>query len=300
MVESSTHLDKIIAKYNRKANLQVIFVDIEKYSKRRSLTQISVIDSFTNTLKESLNATSQKFSDYIKINKINFQSDIIKIPTGDGAAIVFSFEGLPDIHLYFAKKILQNINVKNLEEPCHKFDEDGWCNCHSNYHVRIGISEDRGIIYKDLNENYNVAGNGINMASRVMGLADRSQILFTYEAYRQIVDMVDDPFLDARFREYKNVEVKHGVKLNIYQYIEESQGFINSSVLKDIESINRDVSIINKIYSDEIELIDTELSHTGENGQETLGEKLRRIYLDKESIAQLLHIIFAVMSVLKR
>jgi hypothetical protein len=239
MTKISPHLDRIISTHNRSANLQVVFVDIEKYSKRRSLTQIGVIDSFTNAVKESLKETSKEFVDYTQKNNINFQTDIIQIPTGDGAAIVFSFEGLPDIHLHFATKLLQNIHDHNIEYSCSKFNEHGWCNCHENYHVRIGVSEDRGIIYRDLNDNYNVAGNVINMAARVMGLADRSQILFTSEAFRQIVDMVDDTDLVDKFKEYKNIVVKHGVTLSIYQYVSQLEDFINSCPPKKLESINR-------------------------------------------------------------
>jgi hypothetical protein len=81
----------------------------------------------------------------------------------NGAAIIFSFDGLHDIHLFFAKKLLENINALNKINMCDKFIEQGWCNCHSNFFVRIGVSEGKGILYKDLNDGYNVAGDVINM-----------------------------------------------------------------------------------------------------------------------------------------
>jgi hypothetical protein len=253
---TSSHLDKIIKKHNRTSNLQVVFIDIEKYSKRRSLTQIGVIDSFTEFLKKALLDTSSKYIDYIQNNNINFQDDIIRIPTGDGSAIVFSFDGLADIHLYFAKQLLQIIYQNNIKDKCSKFEEQGWCNCHFKFHVRIGISEDRGIIYRDINGLYNVAGNVINLASRVMNLGDRAQILFTSTAYQQIIDMVDDPDLVDRFREYLDIEVKHGLKLNVYQYIGESEDFLNSKPPEDLQSRVRALKLTNDMRSAGLSFID--------------------------------------------
>lgn len=228
MPRESTHLDKIMDLHNRTANLQVVFVDIEKYSQRRTLTQIGVIDSFTECLRNSLNETSKNFIDYAQSNEINFQNDIIKLPTGDGAAIIFSFDGLHDIHLNFAISLLNAISKHNAKDICEKFEENGWCNCHPNFNVRIGISEGKGIIFKDLDSNYNVAGSVINFAARVMSLSDSNQIIFTEESYRQIIDMVDDPFLYDHFQEYKGIRIKHDLKVNIYQYTDKDKEFINS------------------------------------------------------------------------
>ena len=66
---------------------------------------------------------------------------------------------------------------------CQIFTDNGWCNCHEFFDVRIGIADGKAIVFKDINDNYNVAGNPINIASRVMGLGDRQQIILTDEAY---------------------------------------------------------------------------------------------------------------------
>src|SRR5579883_3218564 len=189
----SNHLDEILSRQNRTTNLQVVFMDIEKYSQRRTLTQIDVIDAFTVCLRNSLSEISKKYVNYSQENGINFKEDIITLPTGDGAAVVFTFNGLHSIHLDFAKTVLQQVFDHNSRHMCPKFAAQGWCNCHSSFFVRIGISEGKGVLYHDVNSRYNVAGNVINMAARVMGQADRSQIVFTEEAYRQIIDLIDDP-----------------------------------------------------------------------------------------------------------
>ena len=236
MSEPSQHLEKIIGKHNRTANLQVVFVDIEKYSRRRSLMQIEVIDRFTGILKNALIETSKQYLDYAQNNNSNFQTDVIAIPTGDGAAFVFSFDGLADIHLSFAKKLLSLIHQANTTNECERFETQGWCNCHPNFFLRVGISEGKGIIFKDVNGNYNVAGEVMNMASRVMGLGDRNHVIFTDESFRNIIDMVDDANLVDRFLDYQDVDVKHGVKLDIHQYVGEGEEgeYINSKPPQDL------------------------------------------------------------------
>jgi hypothetical protein len=158
---------------------------------------------------------------------VNFLNDIIKIPTGDGAAIVFAFEGLQNIHLHFATSFLDFVVSKRQNVECPIFSEHGWCNCHHFFDVRIGISDGKGIVFKDINSNYNVAGNPVNFASRVMGLGDRQQILLTEEAYKNMIDMTEDTDLEGKFVAHGLMEVKHDIKLGIYQYVGPGENFLN-------------------------------------------------------------------------
>jgi hypothetical protein len=228
-MRASKHVASIIEQHNRTANLQVVFTDIESYSKRRTLNQIAVIDGFTTSLKQALNEVAKKFVDYAQSNNLNFKTDIITLPTGDGAAVIFSFDGLDDVHLCLARELLKAIYEMRSKAACAVFSEQGWCNCHAHFNVRIGISEGKGIIYEDVNENYNVAGNAINMASRVMGFGDRNQIVFTEEAYRQIIDMTTDSAFLNQFVRFDEVPIKHGLKISAYQYISDNEAFLNSN-----------------------------------------------------------------------
>lgn len=239
MSTESKHLDAIMAKHNRIANLQIVFVDIVKYSKRRTQTQTEVIDRFTQCLGQTLTNTSKEFVQYAQTNSINFQSDIITLPTGDGAAVVFSFDGLHDIHLFFAKRLLEEIYEANMSTSCEKYNDQGWCNCHPNFGIRVGIAEGRGIVFKDINNNFNVAGGVINSAARVMSMADGNQIIFTKDAYQQVVDMVDDPNLVDRFIEFKNVRIKHGLEIDVYQYTGEGEPYISNAMPEDLSMMQR-------------------------------------------------------------
>lgn len=245
---SSKHLDEIMSKQERTINVQVVFVDIEKYSKRRTSAQISIIDEFTSIVNESLQLTSKEYINYIQKNGKNFLEDLIILPTGDGLAIAFSFNGINDAHLFLSKTLLSLIEKLNSKNECTKFISDGWCNCHKNMNLRIGLSEGKAILYKDITDKYNVAGNVVNMAARVMGLIDRNQIAFTQTAYEQIIDIIEDPNFSNQFKEYNNVRIKHGERISVYQYIGgESDTYINKSGPEALEISCRSDSVIKKL-----------------------------------------------------
>lgn len=230
----SEHLHRIISKHQRTANVQVVFLDIEKYSVRRTQSQIDVIDAFTACLDRALTETARKYISYTQGNDVNFSTDVIRLPTGDGAAIAFTFDGLHDIHLSFSEVMLQEAGAPRREAPCEKFNGAGWCNCHAYFNLRVEVAEGKAILYKDVNGSYNIAGNTINMAARIMAMMGRNQIGFTKESYDQIIDMVDDPAMSDRFREYENVRLKHGLRVSIYQYLAPDNAFVNSGSVEEL------------------------------------------------------------------
>lgn len=107
---ASRHLDQIITHHHHVTTLQVVFVDVEKYSKRRTQTQAQVIEKFTESLNEALTEVSKDYIKYSQDNDLNLREDTIVIPTGDGAAIGFSFDGIHDIHLWLGLKLLRLSN----------------------------------------------------------------------------------------------------------------------------------------------------------------------------------------------
>src|SRR5579862_2059861 len=115
----SNHLDDIIAKQHGATNVLVVFLDVIKYSLRKSVMQQRIINAFNDTLQQACDDISKKYALEAQKRTINFATDIIKIPTGDGAAIVFPFEGLQDIHLHFAISFLKFVvsSRQNVECP---------------------------------------------------------------------------------------------------------------------------------------------------------------------------------------
>jgi class 3 adenylate cyclase len=242
-------LDRIYDHQNRTLNAKVVFADIVSYSKRRSQMQAEVVDGFVRSLKKALESTASKLISYIQSNEINFNTDVIRIPSGDGAAIVFAFDGLNDVHLSFALNLLKAIEELNKEGSCDKFKEQKWCNCHPFFQITLGIAEGKVVLYKDLNGNYNVAGNAINMAARVMKLADPNQIILTEDAYRQLIALVNDPTLGDKFLEFKNAPIKHGSKINVYQYIDTSESYLNSAPIGSLMAMQRMNKTVLKMQS---------------------------------------------------
>ncbi len=226
----SEHARNIVTNHHGLVGIQVVFVDIEKYSKRRTQIQSEVIGKLTLFLRDALREVSQEFVDYTQQNDINLRQDTIVLPTGDGAAVVFSFDGLNRIHLDYALALLKRIDEYNTRTPCDSFARDGYCSDHSHFNVRIGISQGLGLIYRDYNDRYNVAGDVINMAARVMNLADRNQIVFTADAYRTFIDMADQPGVANDFRLVPQVVLKHDLIRNAFQYIGSQRG-VNTSPL---------------------------------------------------------------------
>jgi class 3 adenylate cyclase len=231
----SPHLDNIINKQHGASNIMVVYIDIVKYSLRKSVMQQKVINAFNGALQESCDYIAREFATDAQKRNLNFANDIIRIPTGDGAAIAFPFEGFHTMHLHFAVQFLRSTVAARGNNDCTIFDTQGWCNCHDFFDVRIGISEGRGIIFKDINGNYNVAGNPINLASRVMGLADNQQLIVTETAYKNIIDMTEDTELEGKFKLHGPMPLKHDVTIDVCQYIGAGENFISTSVPKKIE-----------------------------------------------------------------
>lgn len=243
----SSYLDRVLNQQNRATILKVVFVDIVSYSKRRVQAQAQVIEAFMRCLRTAHEVISQKYVNYAQKNNLNFKTDVILLPSGDGAAVAFPFQGLHEIHLDFAKEILCEVHAHNESEGCEKFASQGWCHCHSSFDLAVGVSDGDGILYRDVNDGYNIAGTVINMAGRVMGVAGARQILFTKDAYTQLINMVDDAFMDEKFRAYPHTKVKHGVDIDIYQYCEEGLDYLNTAPPEKLEFVMKASDTIEKL-----------------------------------------------------
>ena len=227
LAAESNHLQNQLTTKFGAIDAQVVFLDIVSYSKRRTSVQRQVIDQFQKDMGASIIEIGRKYLDYVQNNNLNLSKDVVKIPTGDGAAFVFSFAGLQSAPLDFAVNLLSDIYERLEKGPCERFSEQGWCNCHSHYNVRVGINEGKCILYTDLNGLVNVAGSTMNDAARIMNLSDANQILMSELYHTNIIDMSSDISIEDRIKSLGEVKVKHGRKLNVFQYIGANETFIN-------------------------------------------------------------------------
>ena len=238
---TSTYLQNKMAMPNSYCNMQVVFVDIVSYSRRKAYAQVNVIRAFMESIEAALTQTAKHYVDYTQQVEVHISRDVVKLPSGDGAAIGFPFDDVPDMHLTFACELLRIVDKANKELNCPVFRErEGWCDCHNGFLLRCGISEGKLILYKDLNGSFNLAGGAMNMASRVMDRAGGGQIFLTRQAHSLVAQLV--PRMEDKFRKYSQILIKHGKRIDIYQYIDESREGLDVSPRDDLVREDDDLS----------------------------------------------------------
>lgn len=137
----------------------------------------------------------------------------IFIPTGDGMCIaLLNTEGRRpyDIHMSIAVTLLQLLEGHNLEQP----------DSAKRFQIRIGINANEDNLVRDINDNRNVAGAGISMASRIMDKADGSQILISDAVFDRLQQR--EKYAD-KFRSYWTSD-KHGKRFQVHQYTADHPG----------------------------------------------------------------------------
>jgi class 3 adenylate cyclase len=175
-----------------------IFIDVVGFSKRSAEAQSDIVRAFN----EIVHTVLEHF-------EIRSDNDRILIPTGDGMCIALIASDLVfDIHICIALEILHALQRHNraTKDPNRKFE------------VRIGINQNTDILVTDINNRCNVAGAGINMASRVMDKADGSQILVSEAVH---FELQPSEHYTNTFQGF-SATGKHGIKFRVYQYVTEN------------------------------------------------------------------------------
>jgi len=205
-----------------------IFLDIVKYSTHSVEGQTAVI--------QALNKIVEQLANEYKIDT----DHAIYIPTGDGMCIgLINVTNPYDIHIRISLDILKLINEYNKKEkdPTHKFD------------VRIGINENDDNLVTDINGKRNFAGSGINIAQRIMNYGDANMILVSGSVKERLASR--DAYLN-KFKGYK-VTIKHGDKITVYQYIDDSIRYLSTDVPSAILKANQRRK--NKMYTKPLRLL---------------------------------------------
>ncbi len=126
----------------------VFFLDIVEYSKRSVAGQISLKERFNHYLSAAIRDVPL--------------SDRIILDTGDGAAINFMGDVEDALKAALSLRSSMLHEGRDVEPPLL---------------VRMGINLGPVRLIRDINGQPNIVGDGINVAQRVMGFADPSQIL---------------------------------------------------------------------------------------------------------------------------
>jgi TolB-like protein/Tfp pilus assembly protein PilF len=181
----------------------VLFLDIVGYSKLSVNEQHARVDELNGIVR-----LSEQFQ------KAEATNRILKIPTGDGMALVF---------------------YKSPEEPAQcAFEISRALKDNQRLQVRMGIHSGpiSGVV--DVNERTNVAGAGINLAQRVMDCGDAGHILLSRHVAEDLAEYERwRPFL----HDIGTFEVKHGVRVSVTNLYSDEVG--NPNLPSKLQAIKK-------------------------------------------------------------
>ncbi len=181
----------------------VLFIDIVGYSKLSINEQHAAVEELNQVVR-----ASEQFQ------RAEAASRLLKIPTGDGMALVFYTS--PEAPAQCAVEI-----SRALKE-------------HPRLQLRMGIHSGPVSGVVDVNERANLAGAGLNMAQRMMDCGDAGHILLSkhvaedLEEYEQWRPLLHD--LGA-------CEVKHGVRVSVVNLYAEQFG--NATLPRKFEAVQK-------------------------------------------------------------
>ena len=167
----------------------VLFIDIVGYSKLRTTEQSAQIEK----LREIVRGTEQ-------FRTADAEGKLLRLPTGDGGALVFRNLEAPVLCAVEIAKALRD---------------------HPELRVRMGVHSGPVNEVTDLNEQSNIAGAGINIAQRVMDCGDAGHILVSKHAAEDL-EQYDQwqPYL----HDFGECEIKHGDRLHVVNFYNHDVG----------------------------------------------------------------------------
>src|SRR6266576_2967553 len=178
---------------NKKTELEVVhvlFLDIVGYSKRLTNEQQTLIDQLNQVVRGSEEFQSAEAA-----------GRLIKIPTGDGMALVF---------------------YKSPAQPVEcALEISRALKTYPELRVRMGVHSGPVSAVTDLNDRTNAAGIGINIAQRLMDCGDAGHILLSQ---RVAEDLAQYGEWQPQLHDLGEVEVKHGVRLHIFNLYNKELG----------------------------------------------------------------------------
>src|SRR3979411_611266 len=159
----------------------VLFIDIVGYSKLSINDQHAAVEELNQIVR-----ASEQFQ------KAEAASRLLKIPTGDGMALVFYMS--PEAPAQCAVEISRALKK------------------HPRLQLRMGIHSGPVSGVVDVNERANLAGAGINLAQRVMDCGDAGHILLSKHVAE---DLEEYQKWRPLLHDLGSCEVKHGVRVSV-------------------------------------------------------------------------------------
>jgi class 3 adenylate cyclase len=185
MTTSSDGSQNLKVRPNRTFICSVVFIDIVEYTKKPVDEQIRLKERFNALLTEA-------------IRDISIHDRII-LDTGDGAAI--GFLGDPEDALFVAMSLRDSLKDDRSEST-------------PDLQVRMGVNLGPVKLLKDINNQQNLIGDGINVSQRIMSFAEPGQLLVS-RSYHDIVSCLSQEY--AQLFQYQGARAdKHIREHDIY------------------------------------------------------------------------------------
>jgi len=167
--------------YDEQCEAHIYFMDIVGYSQKSTSEQKQVSDELVSIVK-----STESFQ------KADKKGKLVILPTGDGMALVF----FDSVHTAF--KCAIDVGIRTFKHP--------------QIGLRHGVYTGPVVPVKDINDNPNVSGTGINMAQRCMDAGDSDHILISDHVYQYVRESI--PAL--KFEDWGPVVVKHGATVHMW------------------------------------------------------------------------------------
>jgi len=159
----------------------VLLVDVVGYSKLLITEQ-----------RERLQALNEIVRNTAQFRASDANGMLVRIPTGDGMALIF--RDSVEAPVRCAVEISEAVKT------------------HPEIHLRMGIHSGPVSEVRDVNEQKNIAGAGIDIAQRVMDCGDTGHILLSKHVAE---DLAPHPRWNRYLRDLGECEVKHGDRLDV-------------------------------------------------------------------------------------
>ncbi|HLK60709.1 MAG TPA: AAA-like domain-containing protein, partial [Chthonomonadaceae bacterium] len=168
----------------------VLFIDIVGYSRHTLPDQLRLQDELQQALRASYEFQKTEGA----------AEQLIRLPTGDGAALVFFRNPLSPVRC--ALEVAGAAAVSGLK-------------------LRMGVHT--GYVYRvrDINGNWNVSGEGINMAQRIMDCGDAGHILLSASVVAMLAQLGG---WSEFIRDLDFCEIKHGERVRVYNLVRDGLG----------------------------------------------------------------------------
>lgn len=172
----------------------VLFIDVVGYSKLLINEQTEVIAELNKVVRDTPHFRSAETA-----------RQLIRIPTGDGMALVFF--NSPEAPVQCALEVSAALRANGR------------------IHVRMGIHSGPVNSVADVNDRTNVAGAGINIAQRIMDCADGDHILLSK---RVAEDLAHYGHWQPLLHDLGEIKMKHGSMISVFNLY--GEGFGNPQV----------------------------------------------------------------------